>query len=631
MNGPDRGQDRPLLGSGRWPLRDSGDRRALAFLRAVCLRHWRLVTLTLVANVLAVLFESSTIGILLLALQTLASPAAAVTDLPVLQPLLDRLVPGQGRDGVFLSLVALAVAAQVVVSVLVFASRGSVAWLQARVEGDLRGRVFRQFMRMSFPQVRQYKVGDLSSYNDQINYVGHVIQLLNLVFSQLLMAFAYVVVLTLLSWPMTLVAVIGSVLLSALLSRVLRRVRAHGSRFTRAVVVLSARTVEFLSALRLVRTYGREAYATEKVEEAIRSGVDHRRRSLLWHATIGPLTDALTTLGVALFLIGGYLLVYGGQTEALPRLITFLVVLYRLLPRVKLVNDRLGHISGYWEFLRRVAGILRRDDKQYSRTGGREARPVRRGIEFRDVSLRYVAEEGWALRNLSFELPRGSMVALVGESGSGKSSVADLLVGLYEPTEGRVLVDGEDLRELEWLSWRERLAVVSQDALLLNASVRENIAFGRLDASPEEIRAAARAAGADRFIADLRDGYDTVVGEHGFRLSGGQRQRLAIARAVVRNPELLILDEATSQLDSESERQIQEAVDRLRAGRTLVVIAHRLSTVVSADRILVLSGGRLAEQGDHRQLLARGGLYSRSWQLQSRESGRPPEAAAPVS
>ena len=604
------------------------DRHALALIGGICRRHWRLVSLTVAVNLLAVLFESSTIGILLLALRTLANPEAGVPELPVLEPLLARLAPMLGREGLFLSLILLAVAAQLVVSAFAFASRAMVALVQARVEGELRGRVFRQFMGMTFPQVRQYKVGDLSSYNDQINYVGHVVQLLNLLVSQLLMGLAYVVLLTLLSWPMTLVAVVGAALLSTLLGRVLRRIRGHGRRFTRAGVSLNARTVEFLGALRLVRTFGREAYAIDKVDEAIHGTVDHRRRALLWHATIAPSTNALTTVGVAFFLVGGYLLVYGGQVEALPRLVTFLVVLYRLLPRIKFVNDRLGHVSSYWEFVRRVAGILRTDDKQYVRRGGRAFAGLERGIEFRDVSLRYVEGEAWALRNLSFELPRGAMVALVGESGAGKSSVADMLIGLYEPSQGEILVDGANLAELEWLGWRERLAMVSQQAFILNATVRENIAFGRLDASDEEIRRAVRAAGAEGFVERLQQGYDTVLGEHGFRLSAGQRQRLAIARAVLRDPQLLILDEATSHLDSESERRIQEALTRLRADRTLLVIAHRLSTVVAADRILVLAGGRLVEQGSHAELLDQDGHYARFWRLQSEAAERPSETAA---
>ena len=623
--------ERTGLGGRLRKLRAAGvDGHARELLREICRRHWRLVVLTILVNLLAVGFESSTIGLLLLALRTLAGPADAVPDLPVLQPVLDRLAPGLGQDGVFLSLVLLAVAAQLLVSAFGFASRATVAWLQARVEGDLRRRVFRQFMTMSFPQVRQYKVGDLSSYNDQINYVGHVLQLLNLLVSQGLMALAYVVLLALLSWPMTLVAVVGTALLSASLSRVLRRIRRHGRKFTRAGVALNARTVEFLNGLRLVRTFGREAYAIDKVDQAVLDGVGHRRRALTWHATISPATDALTTLGVALFLVGGYLLVYDGQTAALPRLVAFLVVLYRLLPRVKFVNDRLGHVSSYWEFVRRVAGILRLDDKQYSRQGGVEFAGLERGIEFRHVSLRYVEGESWALRDLSFELPRGSMVALVGESGAGKSSIADLLIGLYEPTDGQILVDGKELRELDWLSWRARLAMVSQEAFILNATVRENVAFGRLEATDEEVRRAVRAARAEEFVEQLQEGYDTIVGEHGFRLSGGQRQRLAIARAVLRDPQVLVLDEATSQLDSESERQIQEALSRLRSDRTLLVIAHRLSTVVAADQILVLESGRLAERGTHLELLGRGGPYARFWRLQSEGAERPPEAAAPV-
>ncbi len=235
------------------------------------------------------------------------------------------------------------------------------------------------------------------------------------------------------------------------------------------------------------------------------------------------------------------------------------------------------------------------------------------------------------MRELSFELPRGSMVALVGQSGAGKSSVADMLIGLYEPTEGQILVDGRQLAQLDWLDWRRRLAMVSQEAFILNASVRENIAFGRLTATDEEIRAAAGAARAARFIERLDQGYDTVLGEHGFRLSAGQRQRLAIARAVLRDPDLLVLDEATSHLDSQSERYIQEALAQLRTDRTLLVIAHRLSTVVAADLILVLEGGRLVEQGCHAELLERDGSYARFWRLQSQGAEPAPGAAAPVS
>ncbi len=600
-------------------------RRTLAFLVSIYRRHWRVVGPTVGLNLLATLFESSTVGLLVLALRTLVGPPAmpGASQLGMLERPLAALTGRVGTEGAFLALIALAVLAQLLVSALDFGSRAMVAHLQARVEGDLRRRFFRQLMAMSYAAVRRHKIGDLSSYNEQINYVGHVIQLSNLIFGHLLMIAAYSVLLAWLSWPMTLAALVAMALLSTALRGIVRRVRRLGRRFTRALVELNGRTVEYLGALRLIRTFGREGYAIEQVEEAISDAVTHRRQGLTWNATIGPLADAITVLGVAAFLIGGYALIYGRDPGSLPRLVTFLFVLYRLLPRIKFVNDRLGHVASHWEFVRRLERILRRDDKQYPRSGGRPFSGVRQAIEFSRVSLRYLDGERWAVRDLSLRLRRGTMTALVGESGGGKSSVADLLLGLYEPTEGAILVDGVDLRELDWESWRRHLAVVSQDTLLLHASVRDNIAFGRPQASDQEIRAAARVAHAEEFIADLTAGYDTLVGERGHRLSSGQRQRLAIARAVLRDPDLLILDEATSHLDSESERLIQESLARLRADRTLVVIAHRLSTVAAADQILVLDGGRLIERGDHRQLLAAAGLYARLWRLQSESAERP--------
>jgi ATP-binding cassette subfamily B protein/subfamily B ATP-binding cassette protein MsbA len=208
-------------------------------------------------------------------------------------------------------------------------------------------------------------------------------------------------------------------------------------------------------------------------------------------------------------------------------------------------------------------------------------------------------------------------VALVGPSGAGKSSVADLLVGLYTPTAGRVLIDDQDLNQLDLISWQQRLGVVSQDTFLINASLADNIGFGRPDASRAQIEAAAALAQASGFIETLPEGYDTLVGERGYRLSGGQRQRISLARAFLRNPELLILDEATSALDSHSERLVQEALERFEDGHTVLVIAHRLSTVVGADLICVMRNGQIAEQGTHNELLSRQGVYKDLWDMQA--------------
>jgi ATP-binding cassette, subfamily B, bacterial MsbA len=232
------------------------------------------------------------------------------------------------------------------------------------------------------------------------------------------------------------------------------------------------------------------------------------------------------------------------------------------------------------------------------------------------VGLQYAPELPPALHEISFTLPRGKMLALVGPSGAGKSSIADLLTGLYAPSAGQIWVDNTPLEQLELATWQHRLGVVSQDTFLFNATIAENITFGAPGATLSQVKSACQAAQAAGFIESLRMGYDTLIGERGYRLSGGQRQRLSLARAILRDPEVLILDEATSALDSQSERLVQEAIERFERNHTVLVIAHRLSTIVRADQILVLDHGRVMEQGTHANLLDQDGLYKQLWQQQ---------------
>jgi ATP-binding cassette subfamily B protein/subfamily B ATP-binding cassette protein MsbA len=267
--------------------------------------------------------------------------------------------------------------------------------------------------------------------------------------------------------------------------------------------------------------------------------------------------------------------------------------------------------------LERLNAILSPAGKQFRRLGGTPFTALERQISFEAVGLQYAPELPPALSDISLTLPKGRMLALVGPSGAGKSSIADLLTGLYAPTEGRILVDGVDLNSLDLASWQQRLGVVSQDTFLFNATIAENIAFGTPGASQAQIEAACQAAQAAGFIESLPQGYDTLVGERGYRLSGGQRQRLSLARAILREPELLILDEATSALDSQSERLVQEAIERFEHNQTVLVIAHRLSTIVRAEQILVLQSGRVLERGNHTTLLRQEGLYRQLWQQQS--------------
>jgi len=297
----------------------------------------------------------------------------------------------------------------------------------------------------------------------------------------------------------------------------------------------------------------------------------------------------------------------------------------RLLAPLKQVFQAPALAQAAFAAAERLFEVLDHPPEQQTDRGTRVVSTFDRAIAFEGVGFAYETEP--VLRDVSFVAPKGSIVALVGASGAGKSTLVDLIPRFYEPTDGRITLDGVDTRDLTLTSLRSLTGIVSQDTVLFNDTVRSNIAYGAANKySQEQIEAAARSANAHDFIMALPDGYDTILGERGTRLSGGQRQRLAIARALLIDPPLLILDEATSALDTESERLVQEAVDRLLAGRTVFVIAHRLSTIIHADQILVLDHGRIVERGTHSELLAERGAYFRLHQLQFRDERLPPAA-----
>ena len=617
-----RGASDHLISWGRSPvrrLRDE-DQHAIKLITDLLRRHWLVVMLVFLFNMFAAVFEGSTMSILAIALQTLAGEEGIdlATSLGQLGAIADNLRASLGKDGLFLLLVGLAVISQSLRSGLQFGGRTAAAYLHALVEGDLWSRIFRQFMAISYAQVSQYKIGDLVSYTEQSRQMGALIFYLNNLLSQLFISIAYIMVLLWLSWPMTLAALVAVLFFASPAGRIIRRVREMAREFIQASVALNERTIEFLQGLRLIRSFARQDYAITNVDTVLIESVTAKRRGLIWQATITPVMELFTTIGVAIFLIGGYLLLGDESKNTLPGLIAFLFVLNRMMIRVATINNTVAKINNLLPVVQRITEILRTDDKDYLVSGHKRFKGLGKRIEFNNVSLSYVENEHQALNQVSFAVPRGSMVAFVGESGAGKSTVFNLVLRLYDPTSGQILVDGTDLREFDLKTWRERIGTVSQDAFIFNASIRDNIAFGKLDATQEQIMAAAQAAHAHDFIMELADGYQTVIGERGYRLSGGQRQRIAIARAILRNPEILILDEATSALDTHSERLIQAALDELRSQRTVLAIAHRLSTITMADQILLLDRGRLVEQGTHEELLALNARYAHLWRLQSK-------------
>ena len=366
---------------------------------------------------------------------------------------------------------------------------------------------------------------------------------------------------------------------------------------------------------RHVKAYGMEEYETKRARtliERIFALVDRAQRT---RSAASPLMESLGGVAIAIVILyGGHQVVSGVRSPG-----TFFSFITALLLAYQPMKSLAGLNTSLQEGLaaaQRVFDVLDVEPAIRERPGAKPLAVVGGEVRFDAVSFAYAPGGRAALDRLDFVVPAGRTVALVGPSGAGKSTILNLIPRFYDATSGRVAIDGSDVRDVTLASLRGAIALVSQEISLFDDTVRANIAYGRFGASEDEIVAAARAAAADEFIRALPDGYDTLVGEHGIKLSGGQRQRLAIARAMLKNAPILLLDEATSALDTESERYVQTALRTLMRGRTTIVIAHRLSTVIDADLIYVIDRGRVAEAGSHAELLARGGLYGRLYALQ---------------
>lgn len=400
--------------------------------------------------------------------------------------------------------------------------------------------------------------------------------------------------------------------------RIGKRLKRRSQRGQNELGGLTAIIEESLASLKAIKSFGREDDREGHFRKANSDYAHTMVKVTRTRELSGPMSEIFGTLALVMILIIGGWQVIDGSIQ--PSIFIFFVIIYaRVSPPfnalVKMYNALLKANASAERFLE----VLDADEVIVEKPGALQLPPFSDRIEYRDVSFRYRADDGdhWVLSHINLVVPKGMTVAVVGPSGAGKTTMVDLLPRFYDCTSGVIMVDGHEIRDLNINSLRSQFGLVSQNCILFNDSVANNIAFGVEDYNLEDIRSAARIANADEFISAMPQGYDTPIGDRGLNLSGGQRQRLSIARAVFRNTPILILDEATSALDSESERAVQQALDALMKGRTSIVIAHRLSTIRNADMIVVLDKGVIVEQGTHDQLLAQGGLYKKLVDMQS--------------
>jgi subfamily B ATP-binding cassette protein MsbA len=416
-------------------------------------------------------------------------------------------------------------------------------------------------------------------------------------------------------FELALISLIAAPVLVYPIVRFGKGMRRTSHRSQERMADLASLMAEGIRGHRVVKAFGMEEFEHGKFREATRR---HLRVNLwaqmLAHAS-GPVVESLAVLGAAALLIFAGRSIRAGELSA-PELVQFLTTLLMLYDPIRKLNKVNLILQEALAAGQRVARVTEIGNDIAERPGARPAERVEKGIAYERVCFAY--EDRPTLHEIDLDIRAGEIVALVGPSGAGKSTLVNLLPRFFDPDAGRIALDGVDIRDIRLKDLRALIGLVTQDTVLFNDTIRANIAYGRSDLPLERVREAAAAAYADEFIMQLPHGYDTVIGESGLRLSGGQRQRLAIARALFKNAPILILDEATSHLDSESEALVQKALYNLIQGRTTLVIAHRLSTVTRADRIVVMEGGRIVEQGSHQQLMARGGSYKRLYDLQFR-------------
>jgi subfamily B ATP-binding cassette protein MsbA len=489
---------------------------------------------------------------------------------------------------------------------------------------DLRNGLYEHILKQSFAFLGRSTTGSLMSHitTDVEKIQAAVSELAGDLLKEGLSVLGLLIVLFWLDWRLALLSLVGLPAVLYPLLRLGQRLRASNETSLRRWKDISEILQETISGFRVVKAFGMEGFEIARFRRAASRLLNVNMRITRTTAVLPPLMEGLGGVAlVAALFYGSWAINETGRitTGAFVAFLTALFAMYTPIKRLSRVNATLqaALAAGH-----RVFEVLDRHDEVPEAPQATTLPRMQSGIEYREVGFRYVDGHGTILRNVSFSARTGEVVAIVGTSGAGKTTLVNLLPRFYDVSEGTVLIDGIDVRKATLASLRAQIGLVTQETVLFNDTVRANIAYGMSDVDEARIEAAARAAFAHDFILDLPRRYDTVIGERGSRLSGGQKQRIAIARAILKNPPVLILDEATSALDTESERLVQSALANLMRGRTTLVIAHRLTTVRDADRIIVLEGGEVREVGRHDELLRQpGGIYSRLHDVQLTPEG----------
>jgi subfamily B ATP-binding cassette protein MsbA len=486
---------------------------------------------------------------------------------------------------------------------------------------DMRNSMHRKVMDLPLSYYSDERKGDIISRmtSDTQEIEWSVMSSLEAAFREPLTIVLFLITMVVISPQLTLFVFILLPVTALLITRVGKSLKRTSVRSKEHLGSLLSIMEETLSGLRIIKAFNAERTVQEKFED---TNNDYTRTTIRMYRKVDLASPMSEFLGASVLVVvmyfGGKLVLGADESLSASMFITFIAVFSQIIPPSKAFTNAFYNIQKGIASAERINRIMDAENDIFDREDAVELDGFNSVVEYHDVCFSYKGERSeQVLTDIKLKIPKGKTIALVGQSGSGKTTLADMLPRFYDPVKGKITLDGLNIKDAKLRSLRKLIGVVSQESILFNDTVANNIAFGYKDATPAQIEEAARIANAHEFIMDLPNGYDTNIGDRGGKLSGGQRQRISIARAVLKNPPILILDEATSALDTESERLVQEALTKLMANRTTLVIAHRLSTIQHADEIIVMNRGCIEERGTHEQLLEKRGLYRKLYDLQS--------------
>jgi len=503
-------------------------------------------------------------------------------------------------------------------NVFLYLKNVSLIVVQYRLITELRNKLYIHYHSLSLSFFNKQKSGELTSII--VNDVANMRQALTIGFQRMFVEpiniIAFTILLFIISWQLASIAVIIIPLAGFIIVKISRSIRRKSRRTAVKIAGITNIITETLASIRVVKAFAMETYEVDRFTKETNNYYNLMFRRSRLRSIAPPITEILgVVIGVALLWIGGSeVLTNEGITSE--DFIRFILIMFSALQPIRSLSNVFAEVQVGAASAERVFHILDTNPTIIDADNAIKDIVFNEHISFDNVSFQYEDGESEVLKEIDFSINKGSVIALVGSSGSGKSSIADLIPRFFEPTKGRITLDRTDIKDVRIKSLRNLMGIVTQETILFNDTISGNIAYGQKGVKPNKIHAAAEAANAKEFIDALPQGFNTVIGEKGVRLSGGQRQRLAIARALLKDPPILILDEATSSLDTESEKHVQEAIDNLMKDRTVLVIAHRLSTIVNADRIIVLDNGKIIESGTHNELLDKKGIYKNLYDIQ---------------